>query len=124
MDLFREELDLRIDNSKTPLERWEDLGFLEGLSKEKKEIAANNFEKMAIFLIETNIETIVFPIIRRIIQDDETVIDINIQKLLSSFYNAHEKFKTLTDNDLNSNSDIETEFCLEVVKEYLNKKGN
>ena len=124
MNLFREELDLRIDNSKTPLERWEDFGFLEGLSKEKKEIAANNFEKMAIFLIETNIETIVFPVIRRIIQDDETVININIQKLLSSIYNAHEKFKVLTDNDLNSNYDVETEFCLEVVKEYLNKKGN
>ena len=124
MYLFKEELDLRIDNSKTPLERWEDLGFLEGLSKEKKEIAVNNFEKMAIFLIETNIETIVFPVIRKIIQDDETVININIQKLLSSIYNAHEKFKALTDHDLNSNYDVETEFCLEVVKEYLNKKGN
>ena len=65
----------QIYNGDFSMEKWETLGFLEGLNNEQKVECAERFTEMAKHLMSSEylhynelVETIVFPMIRRAIQ--------------------------------------------------------
>ena len=117
MDLIKKTLEVEFNEKQPVLERWEKIGFLEGIPNQRKNIVANNFEKMAWFVLETNISLIIFPVIRKIMEEDETITDIDITRLFTSICSAHEKMKPMKLH--NSEYDIDAELCIKTVKEYL-----
>lgn len=71
--------------------RWEDLGFLEGLTEEKKDIVAESMEKMFKFLENQDNEgafggnhTIAFPMIRRIVENGDNAV-VNPEELAAHY---------------------------------------
>lgn len=117
-------MEAEFDENQTPLERWENFEFLNGISEDRKETVANNFEKLAHFLLVTRFEVVGFPAIYRILRDDTNINDINISKLLTCIYNAYEKCNLKTKENPDLEFDFEAEMCAEASEQYLNKKGN
>ena len=110
------------------LEKWSNLGFLTGLGYNKKINVANAFEIAAKILItERNItdrykeiETITFPILRRIFQEVNDEIDIKI--ITKNVINILDKLNSKKDMFLNLNTfpelDVEAEFCAVFSESY------
>ena len=110
------------------LERWGTLGFLDGLESIKRANVANAFEIAAKALTNERdlsdkyreIETIAFPILRRIFQDVENEIDVKIigknvinilNKLVVNFNNYVTSNKVMAKALKDANVDLEAEFC-------------
>lgn len=97
------------------IERWNELGFLDGFPEDKKEVLAMNYENMARYLIynnEDNVEdsfsTIIFPVIRKI----TSVIPIKFDSRMLVKY-----ILGITIEDLE-------QYVSDTIKEYLKQNEN
>ena len=106
------------------LERWNDLGFLEGLTDERKRDCALKMEELALyFMVEGtdvsngHLQTISFPILRRIIDSDDKDKNDRAMKTspkelctaIQNYWRENEpKLKKETEG---KNVDIEAEIC-------------
>ena len=97
------------------IERWNELGFLDGFPEDKKEVLAMNYENMARYLIynnEDNVEdsfsTIIFPVIRKI----TSVVPIKFDSRMLVKY-----ILGITIEDLE-------QYVSDTIKEYLKQNEN
>ena len=105
------------------VKRWSDLGFLEGLSDERKRDCALKMEELAIYLLEgreeTNgqFDTISFPILRRIIDSDDKdkhdrAMKTSPKELCTALQNYwRENEPKLKKEAEGRNVDVEAEIC-------------
>jgi len=117
------------------LNRWGTLGFLDGLESIKRANVANAFEIAAKALIierdltdrYREIETISFPILRRIFQTIETELEINaietnviniLNKLVVNYTNYLTSNKDIEDLLKSANIDVEANFCAVFSENY------
>jgi len=110
----------QIYNGDFSIEKWETLGFLEGLNNEQKVECAERFTEMAKHLMSSEylhynelVETIVFPMIRRAIQNGDGLayfytpekmcrfITITFESLRNGFWVLKESGKY----------DVDAEYC-------------
>jgi hypothetical protein len=122
----------------TTIERWEKIGFLDGLNDVQKHNVSEGMDHMANLLINEQLqakpqenETLLFPIVRRIIQpierelDIETIKDCILQigeRAISEIPDLIKKFQKL--NMENLNIDVEAEAVAQFCKSFelnLNK---
>ncbi len=114
------------------LEKWDDLGFLDGMeSDDNKMILANHYEELANFIISAKKEynemsTLAFPIIRRVLVETDFKYEINIKEFVLSCKDIMKTTEyqctlaALTPNCYN-NIDVEAEMAEYVVEEYIKK---
>lgn len=119
MEFLEKIMEVEFDKNQTPLNRWENLDFLNGIPEIKKEIVANNFEKIALFFVKSKLEIIVFPIIYKIFKENNDIIDIDIPKLFISIFVAYQKIKTKSNENPDLELDFEKEICIEAVNQYI-----
>ena len=113
------------DSSKTNeyIKFWNDFGFLEGLNDEMKKIMAEGFQKLAVYIINNEdkkysiekIETISFPIFRRVQQEINKPIEIDtfMNVLNENNQNAIDVVDNLLKkhNKTRKDCDFEAEWC-------------
>lgn len=111
------------------INRWEFVGFLNGLESPQKEECACCFEEMACYLIrkfnpdtcDDKFETGVFPIIRRVIQKDGSFNGMFNPEFVEKFYYDNlEEAKAETDKEAKNNPDLDKEaFALAWIADKL-----
>ena len=112
-------------NDLTP-KTWSALGFLEGLDGETKELCSKAFTDVTKYFFantnkhsDTPVHVLVFPIIRKLIQDNKQ-IEINFNVLIPLIIEVYHKTKEETPEI--TGIDLERIVCLKVCTEYVNKK--
>ena len=116
---------IKISDDLSTLERWNKMGILEGLSDDKKLLTANSFDFTLKFLMnseeyqgDSKFETIVFPIIRRVINE----VEIGVNDLMFIIKNTKDNTPNMI-NGLNNNTipyiDYEAEYCVALADELI-----
>jgi len=133
---------IKISDDLNTLERWDKIGILEGLSDEKKILAANCFEFTIKYLLNSDnntledsdnntledlelstlkdlkLATIVFPIIYRIIRE----VEIGVNDLMFIIKNTKDNIPNLIDylnNNIDEYIDYEAEYCIDLANELI-----
>lgn len=110
------------------IKNWKDSGLLEGLPKEKIEPVALDLEQMAVICLKElpskeygRLDTLAFPVVRRVSQRTENV---NISHLWNYLKEAYRKEGWIYEAQSNLNqtkSDPEAEWVSNICEEYLQK---
>lgn len=109
---------------------WAGLGFLQGLEGETRQKCADGFTKVTKYLLENEktlfsiknnapVSVLIFPIIRRLITTDST-IEIKPEAIITLVINSYNEL--LEQHPNSTKIDLESEVCVRVCEEYLNKK--
>ena len=117
VDKILKEIAQHKGDEKDVIQRWTDIGFIdESVPEDEQATLAYNYENAVRYLLEFDLETWMFPIIRRISKDYKNE-KIDFVRLISAFAQAY-------DNYLNGgrtypeDADPIAEMCVEVVKIY------
>jgi len=106
---------------KSPLERWEKIGLLEGIIDERKEKVANALEYVLKFLknkknhiptITGDFETMIFPTIYRIVRE----IDITEEELVDIIHKCKNEYDDFSNNE-NKHSFLVEKFNITPISE-------
>ena len=108
--------------------RWQESGLLDGLTNEQKVILAPLYDSMAKHIIslniinkdygQRNIETVIFPIMYRVIKKGGTIQEITtLYQNVVDFFNENENIEV----ESFYNVDVEVELCALFVENYLEK---
>ena len=126
-------------NFNNVIKRWEDLGFTEGVGDEKAKIRLSiAFEQMALYMLyscdskshDKWLETLIFPVIRRLIVSEDLGDKYSTRKIVDAIYDVnvgklYDKFQFNYSSYLSM--DIEAEFTVmltDAFKKILTGENN
>ncbi len=110
------------------IKNWTESGLLEGLPKEKIEPVALDLEQMAVLCLKefpskeyNRLDTLAFPVVRRVSQESENINVPHLWNYLKEAYKKEGWIYEAADNYPSQGSDPEAEWVSSICTEYVQK---